>query len=41
MKKYNQTLVIITHDLNIANIADRIITIEDGEIKNDEVIRNE
>lgn len=41
VKKYNQTLVIITHDLNIANIADRIITIEDGEIKNDEVIRNE
>ncbi|EDS78645.1 lipoprotein-releasing system ATP-binding protein LolD [Clostridium botulinum C str. Eklund] len=41
VKKYNQTLVLITHDLDIANIADRIITIEDGEIKSDEVIRNE
>ncbi|KEH98015.1 ABC transporter ATP-binding protein [Clostridium massiliodielmoense] len=41
VKKYNQTLVLITHDLDIANIADRIITIKDGEIKSDEVIRNE
>ncbi len=29
-KKYHQTLVIITHDLNIAAQADRVITIEDG-----------
>ena len=35
-KKYNQTLIIITHDLKIAEQADRIITISDGEIKNDE-----
>ncbi|KEI01786.1 peptide ABC transporter ATP-binding protein [Clostridium botulinum] len=41
VKKYNQTLVLITHDLNIASIADRVITIEDGDIKSDEVIRNE
>ena len=40
-KKYNQALIVITHDLNIANMANRIITIEDGEIKNDEVVRHE
>lgn len=38
-KKYNQTLVIITHDENIALQADRIIAIEDGMIVRDEVIR--
>lgn len=38
-KKYNQTLVMITHDKNIALEADRIITIEDGKIANDEKIR--
>ncbi|RDY26139.1 ABC transporter ATP-binding protein [Romboutsia weinsteinii] len=37
-KKYNQTLILITHDLNIARMADRIITIKDGVISNDEVI---
>lgn len=35
-KKYNQTLVMITHDQNIALEADRIITIEDGKIAKDE-----
>ena len=38
-QKYNQTLVIITHDENIALQADRIISIEDGKVKRDEVIR--
>ncbi len=38
-KKYDQTLVIITHDENIALQADRIISIEDGRITRDEVIR--
>ncbi|MCS4480952.1 ABC transporter ATP-binding protein [Clostridium botulinum] len=37
VKKYNQTLVLITHDLNIAKMADRVITIADGEVKGDEV----
>lgn len=37
VKKYNQTLILITHDLNIASQADRIITIEDGSIVKDEV----
>lgn len=32
-KKYKRTLVIVTHDLEIASTADRIITISDGKIK--------
>ena len=35
-KKYNQTLIVITHDEKIALEADRIITIEDGKIIKDE-----
>lgn len=31
-KKYNQTILLITHDENIAKQADRIITIKDGKI---------
>lgn len=38
-KKYKQTLIVITHDENIALQADRIIKIEDGRITKDEVIR--
>jgi len=38
VQKYNQTLVLITHDLDIASQADRIITIEDGSIVKDEKI---
>ena len=38
VKRYNQTLIMITHDTNIALQADRVITIEDGIIKDDEVI---
>ncbi len=38
-KKYNQTLIVITHDESIALQADRIISIEDGKIARDEVIR--
>ena len=37
-KKYNQTLIIITHDERIALQANRIISIEDGRIAKDEVI---
>ncbi|MBR1758287.1 MAG: ABC transporter ATP-binding protein [Lachnospiraceae bacterium] len=36
-RKYNQTVIIITHDLGIANQAERVITIEDGRIVRDEV----
>ena len=31
-KKYGQTLVMITHDEEIAQMADRIILIEDGKV---------
>ena len=31
-KKYNQTIIMITHNLELASIADRVITIEDGKI---------
>ena len=33
-KKYNQTIIMITHNLEIAKIADRVIKIEDGKIIN-------
>ena len=32
IKKYNQTLVMITHDETIAQLADRVIYIEDGKV---------
>ena len=35
-KKYGQTLIVITHDENIALQADRIIRIADGQIVSDE-----
>ena len=38
VRKYNQTLIMITHDPSIALQADRVITLEDGTIKQDEVI---
>ena len=31
-RDYNQTIVMITHNMEIAKIADRIIKIEDGKI---------
>ena len=39
-KTYKQTLLVITHDENIALQADRIIALEDGKIIRDEVIRS-
>lgn len=38
-KKHNQTLILITHDQDIALQADRILSMEDGRITMDEVIR--
>lgn len=38
-KTYRQTLIVITHDERIALQADRVISIEDGRIAKDEVIR--
>ncbi|MBO7405749.1 MAG: ABC transporter ATP-binding protein, partial [Clostridia bacterium] len=37
--RYKQTLIVITHDENIALQADRILAIEDGRITRDERIR--
>ena len=38
-RKYGQTLIIITHDENIALQADRVIAIEDGKMVRDEKLR--
>ena len=38
-RTYHQTLIVITHDEQLALQADRIIAIEDGKIVRDEVIR--
>ena len=38
-RKYGQTLIVITHDENIALQADRILAIEDGRITRDERLR--
>lgn len=38
-QKYGQTLIVITHDENIALQADRVLAIEDGRITRDEVLR--
>lgn len=38
-KKYKQTLIVITHDENIALQADRVIAVEDGRIARDKVLR--
>ncbi len=35
-KKYRQTLVIVTHDIEIARYSDRIIHILDGKIDDDQ-----
>ena len=35
MRKYNQTLILITHDINVAAMADRVITLRDGEVISD------
>mgnify|MGYP004506528907 CR=1 FL=1 len=38
-KKYKQTIIMITHDHDLALNADRIITIDDGKIVSDERVR--
>lgn len=40
-KKYNQTLLLITHDINIASMAERVITLQDGEIVSDQLIKQQ
>ena len=38
-QKYNQTVILITHDENVALESDRILTIDDGKIVKDERVR--
>jgi len=39
-QRYNQTLILVTHDINLASMADRIVTIHDGEIVSDKYLKN-
>ena len=39
-QKYNQTILLVTHDEKIALQADRVITIGDGKILRDEVMKS-
>lgn len=39
--KYHQTVIMVTHDLELAAQADRIITIDDGQVTADEVVHYE
>lgn len=38
-RRYDQTLIVITHDENIALMADRIIALKDGKIAGDNLLR--
>ena len=40
-KRYHQTIVLITHDERIALEADRVITIEDGRILQEDVYKRQ
>lgn len=40
-EKYHQTIILVTHDLNIAKEADRVITVADGKIVSDKGTRHE
>jgi len=37
-RKYNQTLILITHDRNVAEQVDRVITLSDGKIESDKTM---
>lgn len=39
-RKYNQTLILISHDVNIASTADRVIKLQDGEIVSDKYMKD-
>lgn len=39
-KKYNQTIIVVTHDMELAKYANRILTIEDGRIIDDRLVNN-
>ncbi|MDD2434795.1 MAG: ABC transporter ATP-binding protein [Bacilli bacterium] len=38
-EKYNQTIIMITHDLELASHAKRIITLDDGRLVSDEMVK--
>lgn len=38
-QEFNQTVIIITHDIEIASIASRVITIKDGKIESDQGVK--
>lgn len=38
-KRYHQTIILVTHDIEAAALANRILTVEDGCIKEDKVVR--
>lgn len=40
-QKYNQTIIMVTHDMNLAKYANRIIVIEDGKIIDDKKVSHE
>lgn len=40
-EKYHQTIIVVTHDLNLAKYANRIISIEDGKIIDDKKVSHE
>lgn len=40
-RKYHETVIMVTHDEMIANVADRILRIEDGQIIQDTAQKNE
>lgn len=40
-EKYHQTIILVTHDLNIAKEAGRVITVADGKIVSDKGTRHE
>lgn len=41
LHKNGHTIILVTHDKNVANYANRIIEIKDGKIINDETKKNE
>jgi len=41
VRAHKQTLIMVTHDRSIANYADKVVTIQDGNIINVEVKGNE
>ena len=41
VREYNRTLIIVTHDKKITDYADRVVTIQDGNILSVEENRND